>query len=248
LFVLSVFSYIKTVEKNKELNKLHTVKNKLFSVVAHDLRSPISSLMSLLKLVNMKKLDPETQTTIFMDISKRVENVFRLLDNLLRWAKSQMQGIVLSPVYFDVQGEVHEVIDSLQNVAEAKDISLKTHVEKQEVFADRDMFSVIVRNLTSNALKFTAEEGEVTINSEISDNMLVISVTDTGTGMTPETLKNLFNLTKTVSVLGTNNESGTGLGLLLCSDFVKANGGDIWVSSKQGEGSKFSFSIPLKKM
>jgi signal transduction histidine kinase len=203
--------------------------------------------MTMLELVKMKMLDPETQTKILMDISKRVEDVYRLLDNLLRWAKTQMQGIVLTPVYFDVQDEIHEVLGSLQNVAVAKKISLYTNVEKQDVFADRDMFSVIIRNLVSNSIKFTSENGDITVTSEISGNKLNISVTDTGTGMSPEALNDLFKITKTVSVLGTNNETGTGLGLLLCSDFVKANGGKIWVTSKQGKGSKFSFSVPLKK-
>ena len=134
----------------------------------------------------------------------------------------------------------------MQNVADAKKIVLITNVKKQEVYADRDMFSVVIRNLVSNAIKFTREDGEITIDSEISGNKLHISVIDTGTGMSPEVLDTLFTLTKTMSVLGTNNETGTGLGLLLCADFVKANGGKIWVSSKQGEGSKFSFSVPLK--
>ena len=247
LLVVSIFFYVKTVEKNRELRKLHTVKDKLFSVVAHDLRNPIGALISMLELVKMKMVDPEKQTTLLTEISKRVEDVYRLLDNLLRWAKSQMQGIIFSPVYFDVQKEIQDVMYSVQNAAAEKGISLNLHAENQEVFADLDMFSVIVRNLTTNAIKFTTEGGEITISSEISNDKLVISVKDTGTGMTPEAVKNLFSLTKTVSVLGTNNEKGTGLGLLLCSEFVKANGGEIWVNSKQGEGSTFSFSVPLKK-
>jgi len=247
LIALSIFFYVKTVEKNRELNKLHTVKDKLFSVVAHDLRSPIASLVSMLELVKMKTLDQKKQTAMLHNISKRVEDVYRLLDNLLRWAKSQMQGIVLSPVYLNVQEEVNEVISNVQNVAAAKKIALINHIKKQEVFADRDMLSVTVRNLVSNAIKFTAEGGEITIESEMSGDKLVVSVVDNGTGMTPEILNNLFELTKTKSILGTNNESGLGLGLLLCYDFVKANGGKIWAVSKQGEGSKFSFSIPLKK-
>ena len=247
LLVVSIFFYIKTVEKNRELHQLHTVKDKLFSIIAHDFRSPIASLISMLELAKMKMLDPEEQAEIFMNISKRVEDVYKLLDNLLKWAKSQMHGIVVSPVYFDAQDEVNEVLNGLQNVAEAKKISLNARVGKHEIFADRDMFSVIVRNLASNAIKFTFEGGEIIIDSEMSDNKLVISVKDKGTGMTPEVLNNLFKLTKTKSVRGTNNEAGTGLGLLLCSDFVKANGGEIWVNSKQDEGSTFSFSVPLNK-
>ena len=249
IFVLlfaSVYFYVKTIEKNRELKRLHIVKDKLFSVVAHDLRGPIGSLTSLLKLTSTKMMNAETQTQMLKEISKRVDDVYGLLDNLLRWAKSQMKGMVLSPVYFDVQNETRIVTNSLCEVAESKMIALNNHTGKQEVFADRDIFSVVVRNLTTNALKYTSEGGEVTIDSELSGNMLVISVKDTGTGMPQEVQDKLFKLSETKSQRGTGNESGTGLGLVLCADFVKANGGRIWFTSTQGEGSTFFFSVPVK--
>ena len=246
LLVLSVYFYMKTIEKNRELKKLHSVKDKIFSVVAHDLRSPMVSLISLLRLTSMKTLDAETQAGLLKDIAKRVEDVFGLLDNLLRWAKNQMQGLVLSPVYFDVKNEVGAVMEGLQEIAASKMIALNNRTEKFEVYADRDVFSVVMRNLTTNAIKYSSAKGEVTIDSKLSDNMVVISVKDTGTGMPREVQEKLFKLSETKSQRGTSNESGTGLGLVLCADFVKANGGRIWFTSAEGEGSTFFFSVPVK--
>jgi len=234
-------------QANNELKELHIVKDKLFSVVAHDLRSPMSSLMNMLKLFNINKLNPEKQAWLLKEISIRVDNAFGLIDNLLRWAKSQMQGIVLSPARFDVQEESHAVTDTLNGVAAAKGITLDNRIGKHQIYADRDMFAVVIRNLITNAIKYTSSEGEVILDSELSDNMLVISVKDTGIGISQEAQDKLFKLSETQSQYGTNNESGTGLGLVLCADFVKANGGRIWFTSVQGEGSTFFISVPVKR-
>ena len=246
LLALSIYYYMMMIEKNRELKELHGVKDKIFSVVAHDMRSPIVSLLSLLKLTTMKKLDPETQEGLLKDIAKRVDDVFGLLDNLLRWAKNQMQGLVMSPVYFDVRNETDTVMKALHDIATSKKITLNNRTEHFEVFADRDMFSVVVRNLTSNAIKYSSAEGEITVASELSNNKVIISVKDNGTGMPHEVQEKLFKLSETHSRRGTNNESGTGLGLVLCAEFVKANGGNIWFNSVQNEGSTFFFSVPAK--
>ena len=246
LLVLSVSFFTITIMKNRELKKLHVVKDKIFSLVAHDLRSPMGALATTLKLAEKNRLDPETQAQLFKDISNRVDNTFSLLDNLLRWAKSQMKGMVSTPVYFDVQEESFTVTNALQYVAENKGITIDNHIEKHQVYADRDMFAVVVRNLTANALKFTFGNGTITLDSELSDGMLVVSVKDTGIGMSQEVQEKLFQLSEIKSRRGTNNESGTGLGLVLSADFVKANGGRIWFTSVQGKGSTFFFSVPVK--
>jgi len=248
LFTLSVFFYRNTTGKNRKLKQLHTVKDKLFSVVAHDLRNPMGALTSILRLANNGMIDVETQARLLKDISTRVEDTYGLLDNLLHWSKSQMQGMVPSSAYFNVQEESRSVTDSLQSVAMSKMITLNNNIENHQAYADRDMFAVVVRNLATNALKYTSAGGEVTLASELSDGMLIISVKDTGTGMTQKVQDKLFQLTETKSQRGTNNESGTGLGLVLCADFVKINGGSIWFTSKTGKGSTFYFSIPVKRV
>jgi signal transduction histidine kinase len=247
LVVLSVFFYIKTVEKNRELKKLHAVKDKLFSVIAHDLRSPVGALISILQLANKNMLDVETQTQLFRDITVRVGDTYGLLDNLLRWSKSQMQGIVPAFACFDIQKESHSVTDGLQAIANGKNIVLDNCIRQQQVFADHDMFTVVMRNLVMNAIKYSFEGGKITLASELKGDMLIISVKDAGTGMPQEVQDGLFKLSETKSKRGTRNESGTGLGLVLCADFVKVNGGNIWFTSRQGEGSTFYFSIPVKE-
>ena len=231
---------------NNNLKELNFVKDKLFSVVAHDLRSPMVALMTMLKLFNTDKLDTEKQARLLRDVSTRVGNTFGLLDNLLRWAKSQMQGMAPSLAFFDIQEESHAVTDTLQSFATVKKIALENHIGKHQVYADRDMLAVVIRNLITNAIKYTSANGTVILNSELKDNMLIVSVEDTGTGMSQEVQEKLFKLSETQSQSGTNNETGTGLGLVLCADLVKANGGNIWFTSVQGEGSTFFFSVPVK--
>jgi two-component system sensor histidine kinase/response regulator len=214
-------------------------------VVAHDLRSPMGALMSMLNLANNDMLDAKTQSQLLKDISARVDDTYGLLDNLLHWSKSQMQGMASMPVIFDAQEGSRVVTDNLQSIAAHKNIVINNRIEKQQIYADRDMFAVVVRNLTMNAVKYTPEAGEIILASELKDNMLIISVKDNGTGMTQEVQDKLFKLSETRSQRGTNNESGTGLGLVLCEKKKKINGGNIWFTSKQGEGSTFYFSIPV---
>ncbi|MCL2074659.1 MAG: ATP-binding protein [Marinilabiliaceae bacterium] len=246
LLSLLILLYRKTTEKNNELKKLHAVKDKLFSVISHDLRTPLAALTSVLRFASKKTLDAEMRERFFKDISSRVDDTFSLLDNLLCWSKNQMKKIVPSPASFNIRVEIQEIIDNSQTIAQAKQISLTNLCENYIVFADRDMFAVVVRNLITNAIKYSHEEGEVKISAQVANDlkMINISVNDNGIGMSQEVQDNLFKLSKTKSVKGTNNESGTGLGLTLCADFVKMNGGVIWFNSKEGEGTTFSFSVP----
>ena len=239
LFAIALYLFRKTTEKNRELHNLNTVKDKLFSVMSHDIRSPLSSLLSTLKLAKTNLLDNETQTLILDDISKQVDGTNDLIENLLCWSTNQMKGINFVPINFDVKEKTESVINSLNHIAIAKNVNIINNIKSEQIFADPDMFSIIVRNITMNAIKYSSTQQEILLNSEKSENSLIISVKDSGTGMSQEVQDKLFKLTTTQSQPGTNNEKGTGLGLVLCYDFVKINDGKIWFESKVGEGSTF---------
>ncbi len=246
LILLLAYYYWRSVKKNSELKELHGIKDKLFSLVAHDLRGPIGTLMTMLKLVNQGGLDTATQNELLKGISNRVDDTYGLLDNLLCWSKTQMQSIVPSPAHFDLQLASMVTVRSLQGIALEKRITLSNRIESRKVYADKDIFTVVVRNLTMNALKYTFEGGKVTLASKPAGDMLIISVQDNGTGMTRDVQNKLFKLAETKSKRGTNNESGTGLGLVLCADFVKMNGGSIWFESEESKGTTFFFTIPCR--
>ena len=245
IIVHSLYFYFKAVKRNHELKALHKSKDKLFSVLAHDMRGPLAALISLLKLTTKDRDDSQMSMMLLKEVADLVENNYVLLDNLLNWTRSQMKGIKTKPVKFDIADDSRILIRSLQNFANNKNIDLTNNVESHHVFADRDMYTVVLRNLTMNALKFTAAQGHITVNSELKDNFVIISVQDTGVGMSREVQEKLFNFTETISHKGTCNESGTGLGLVLSADFIKANGGKIWFTTEQGKGSTFYFSVPL---
>jgi len=225
--------------------KMHRDKEKVFLVVSHDIRGSMANLISILRLTIESDEDTELKMSLLKEAAVQLENNFEMVDNLLRWAKNQMQGIVATPSFFEIQEESRIVTDNLQNMALNKQITLINRIEKQQVYVDRDMFNVVLRNLTNNALKYTPAEGEVILTSELKDKMLVIAVKDNGAGISSEVREKLFELSEAGSSRGTNNEQGTGLGLVLCADFVRTIGGQIWFTTEQGKGSTFYFSIPL---
>jgi len=229
----------------RESEEMHKAKDKVFSVLSHDLRGSIANLISINWLTIESEEDTELKMSLLKDATAQLEMNFEMVDNLLRWAKSQMRGIIATPSFFDIQEESQIVTEILQHMAIHKQITLTNLIEKQRVYVDRDFFNVILRNLTTNALKYTSPEGEVTLTSELKDKMLVIAVKDNGTGMSAEVQEKLFKLSENNSISGTNNEKGMGLGLILCADFVRTIGGQIWFTTEQGKGSTFYFSIPL---
>ena len=232
-------------QKMQQSEEMHKVKDKLFSVVSHDLRGSMATLISIVRAILDSTDNIEKKIALLKVASAQIEKDFEMVDNLLRWAKRQMQGINAAPAYFDIQEESRTVTDNLQNMAVNKQISLINRIEKQQVYVDRDMLHVILRNLITNALKFTSSGGSVTLASELKDNMLIVSVKDTGTGMPDEVRDKLFKISETQTLRGTNIEKGTGLGLILCADFVKTIGGTIWFTTELGKGTTFYFSIPV---
>lgn len=239
------------LSKTEELQRTIAGRDKLYSVIAHDLRSPMGSIKMVLNMLILnlpsEKIGAEMYELLTM-ANQTTEDVFSLLDNLLKWTKSQIGK--LNVVYQDVDlVEVTDgVIEIFSMVASLKKIRIhEMKPEKMMVNADIDMLRTVVRNLLSNAIKFSKENSEVLVKMEEVDGMAVVSVQDYGCGISEEGQKKLLHTDTHFSTFGTNNEEGSGLGLLLCKDFVVKNGGKLWFTSKEGEGSIFSFSIPVKK-
>lgn len=239
------------LSKTEELQRTIAGRDKLYSVIAHDLRSPMGSIKMVLNMLILnlpsEKIGAEMYELLTM-ANQTTEDVFSLLDNLLKWTKSQIGK--LNVVYQDVDlVEVTDgVIEIFSMVASLKKIRIREmKPEKMMVNADIDMLKTVVRNLLSNAIKFSKENSEVLVKMEEVDGMAVVSVQDYGCGISEEGQKKLLHTDTHFSTFGTNNEEGSGLGLLLCKDFVVKNGGKLWLTSKEGEGSIFSFSIPVKK-
>lgn len=239
------------LSKTEELQRTIAGRDELYSVIAHDLRSPMGSIKMVLNMLILnlpsEKIGAEMYELLTM-ANQTTEDVFSLLDNLLKWIKSQIGK--LNVVYQDVDlVEVTDgVIEIFSMVASLKKIKIREmKPEKMMVNADIDMLKTVVRNLLSNAIKFSKENSEVLVKMEEVDGMAVVSVQDHGCGISEEGQKKLLHTDTHFSTFGTNNEEGSGLGLLLCKDFVVKNGGKLWFTSKEGEGSIFSFSIPVKK-
>ena len=239
------------LSKTEELQRTIAGCDKLYSVIAHDLRSPMGSIKMVLNMLILnlpfEKIGAEMYELLTM-ANQTTEDVLSLLDNLLKWTKSQIGK--LNVVYQDVDlVEVTDgVIEIFSMVASLKKIRIREmKPERMMVNADIDMLKTVVRNLLSNAIKFSKENSEILVKMEEVNGMAVVSVQDHGCGISEEGQKKLLHADTHFSTFGTNNEEGSGLGLLLCKDFVVKNGGKLWFTSKEGEGSIFSFSIPVKK-
>ena len=239
------------LNKTEELQHTIAGRDKLYSVIAHDLRSPMGSIKMVLNMMILnlpvEKIGSEMYELLNM-ANQTTEDVFSLLDNLLKWTKSQIGNLNVVYQDIDVVEVVDSVIDVFNIVAGLKKITIREEkTEKLPVSADIDMLKTVIRNLLSNAIKFSNENSEVVVKMEEQGDMAVISVKDNGCGIDEEGQKKLLHTDTHFSTFGTNNEEGSGLGLLLCQDFVVKNGGKLWFTSKKGEGSTFYFSVPLKK-
>jgi len=230
-------------EQTIQLTELNSLKNKLFSVISHDLKTPMYALRNLFQNVQEYNLPAEEMKKLLPDVVNELNYTTGLMENLLQWAKSQMQSNSVRPQQLEVVNVITEVTQLLTIQAQAKNIRLESRVDQPfQVYADKDMANLVLRNLVANAIKFTPEKGKITIRAKENRSFIEISVTDTGVGISQENLDKLFNEYYTSK--GTANESGTGLGLMLCKEFVAKNGGQMRVESEEGKGSTFSFTLP----
>lgn len=234
------------IESEAKLKDALNTKDKFFSIIAHDLKSPLSSVMNLLQLIDsdFESFETEELKEIIQELSTSTKNVFSLLDNLLHWARSQTGKINYTPLNISVPLIVDQVSSVFTSLLQDKKINLKKNVDNYEIFADTQMVNTILRNLISNAIKFTPENGTIEVIATDNGEFVKFEVKDSGIGMSEEVINKLFRIDVHHTSLGTNNEKGTGLGLILCKEFVENNKGKIWVESKVGEGSSFIFTLP----
>jgi len=232
----------------EKLQQLNTFKDTTFSVLSHDLRSPINALTGTMAMLEEGIITPEEFTEHKNELNNKLQSVTLMLDNLLQWAKSQMKGVhTLNPEKISIQRKTLKAFAVLKDAAKQKNIQLISNVpENLYAHADKNQAEMVMRNLVSNAIKFTPDNGKVTVDAEQNGNMIAVRVTDTGIGMSKEQADQLFDGTPNESAQGTNGEKGTGIGLQLSYNFVRNNGGSLVVQSTKGKGTSFLLSLPAE--
>lgn len=234
-------------QQNRELETINAHKDRFFSILAHDLRSPLSGVMGLSDLLvrNVRKYDLEKTEKFLRLINDSIHVTYNLLDDLLAWSGAQSGKLPFNPEWVKMENLCSEVIGLIHAGASSKNIAIQCSVpDGLSVYADNDMLRAILRNLVSNAVKFTNPGGIVEITARHEKEGTSLMVTDNGVGMEPDTVKNLFNAPVGQSTRGTSNEQGSGLGLMICKEFVTKHGGTIWAKSEPDQGSVFGFILP----
>lgn len=236
-------------ESNQKLKIINATKDRFFSIIAHDLRAPFNSILGFSELIKdeiKEGKDFELIEEYNLNINESSHNLFTLLENLLQWAKSQKGELEFNPVHFDLQQLVQSNLIIFKLKAADKAISLSSDIKANtEAYGDINMVSTILRNLISNALKFTETNGQITISADIQDDFVFLKVKDSGIGISKENQEKLFKLDCNYTTVGTADETGSGLGLILCKEFAERNGGDIWVQSEENQGSEFILRLKI---
>lgn len=233
--------------QSADLWTLNKLKDRLFSIISHDLRGPLNSINEIMKMLNEGILTEDEFRSVVPRLSKHIGYTSGLLENLLFWSKSQLQGEVVNPVHFKVSEVADSILPLYESAINEKELRVVNHIDEEcMVYADKDMIQLIIRNLISNAVKFCRRGGNITLSSQSDGNASIISFTDTGIGISESDLKRLFEM-DAFTTRGTDNERGTGIGLLLCKDFIKKNKGKIWVESEPGKGTIFFIELPCSE-
>lgn len=253
LFILSfmqIRSSLRTQQiqhLNTQLEKLNNDKDRFISILSHDLKSPFTAILGFLDLLlsDLRSFSIEEIEHHVKMVNDSARNTYNLLEDLLLWTRAHSGSIPFNPRLLHARDIYEEVVEVLMPSALAKNINVIYHEDESiHIFADNDMLKSILRNLLGNAIKFTGDNGKIRVSAMREDGNVIISVSDNGIGMSPEHQAKLFNITDVLSTSGTRGEQGSGLGLILCKEFVERHGGRIWVNSKPGKGSDFRFSFP----
>lgn len=249
--ISSVVDITKRKELEKQLKNINYTKDKFFSIISHDLKNPIGSLRNLLELLSdsYNSITEEERIESINSMKDTSTQLYYLLENLLEWSRSQQGTIMYNPDHVLINQIVDNTILILKEHAHIKNIKINNNIYKETyIYADVSMISTVIRNLISNAIKFTEEGGVINISNSSNQNHDIITIVDSGIGMDDETLDKLFEIGNKSSRVGTVGEQGTGLGLILCKEFIDKHNGKIWAESISGTGSKFSFTIPKVKI
>ncbi len=235
--------------RNEELLEIVASRDKFISIIAHDIKNPFTALLGFSEFLfkNIDNVDKEEIEEIARAMFQSSRLIFSFLENLLQWARLRTDRIEFNPVMIDLYAVTEGITELLTDNAQLKDITLSNAIpEGTWVFADEPSISSVLRNLISNAIKFSRKGGKVTVSSQIKDDYVHVQVSDSGVGMRQEDVAKIFRIDKSHTTVGTNNERGTGLGLKLCKEFVERNGGTIWVESTLNKGSIFTFTLYRK--
>lgn len=236
------------IKREKQLKDLNLTKDKLFSIIAHDLKSPFTSILGFSEPLdenNKKSFEKDSLQNLEI-INNTAKKTLTLLDNLLNWAKSQTGYINYKPEKLLISKIIKETIEIVKSSVKTKNISINyTQKDDIKVIADPILLKSVLQNLICNSIKFTHNNGNVDITALSDHNQIEISVSDNGIGMSQETQERLFKIDTSISTPGTANEKGSGLGLLICKEFIEKQGGKIWVESEINKGSKFTFTLPM---
>jgi signal transduction histidine kinase len=234
-------------KQQRELQALNATKDKFFAIISHDLKNPFSTVLGISELLarEFESIDAESLKTFIHQIYKYSNNTYNLLENLLQWSMVQTGRMPMRPKIVNIMNIVQENVDLLLGNAQQKKIDVSTQSCKDcFTYVDVNQITTVVRNLLTNAIKFTPPDGKIGVQISSSDQFWIVSITDNGIGIAEKDLKRLFLLDSNPSTIGTSQEKGTGLGLILCKEFVERNGGKIWVESQVGVGTTFHFSLP----
>lgn len=235
---------------SEELKKLNKTKDKFFSIIAHDLRNPFNSIIGFSDLLanNYDSFDDNEKKEMLFNIKDSSLIAHELLENLLQWSRSQSGTMQVSPEDIDLNEIALENVGLLRHTSQFKEVFLHSEIHSNTMaYADLKMISTVIRNLMSNGIKFTPKGGEVKISAKKEKDFVKVSISDTGIGIKKESIEKLFRIDDSYKRAGTEGEEGSGLGLIVCKEFIEKNGGTIWVESEQGQGSRFIFTIPAEK-
>ena len=261
LSILLIFSLIRNSRKTKinntltnnnhslkikisNLEEVNEVKDKLFSIVSHDLKDSILSIKTLLDLFKEDEISKDEFNELIPELSKNANNASSLLLNLLNWSKSQMQNLQPKPVSFDIKNAFQTKIALIEKKLHDKGIIIVNKLQNDFVYADQSMVEIIIQNLITNAIKFSGKGDTITISNKHFKENIIICVEDTGIGISQKNIEKLFDSEKKFTTIGTQNEKGNGLGLSICKDLVELNNGAIWAESTPNIGSKFFIELP----